>query len=178
MSMNALEHIKKAASAISKITGYVSYLGYAVIILLTVADVIMRKALSKPIVGGYEIIQYLLLVSVFASFAYCQTLRGHIQVTMILRLLPKRAVFVISTITGLLTTAVMALVGYAAAQQAIYVMRRGFVSDTLKFATYPFIWIECICMVIFALVCLVDAVQSAYAIANPQLQDQLLEEWD
>ncbi|MGM9607989.1 MAG: TRAP transporter small permease [Oscillospiraceae bacterium] len=176
--MKALEKIKKYVSVISRYTGYVSYIGYALIILLTVVDVVLRKTINKPIVGGYEIIQYLLLVSVFASFAYCQTLRGHIQVTMILRHLPKRAVFVIYTITSLLTTAVMAFVAYAAAQQALYCMERGFVSDTLKFATYPFIWIECVCMAIFALVCFVDVIQSAYAIFNTELQEQLLEEWD
>ena len=176
--MKAIETIKKYVSVLSRYVGYVSYIGYALIILLTVVDVVLRKTINKPIVGGYEIIQYLLLVSVFASFAYCQTLRGHIQVTMILRLLPKRAVFVIYTITSIFTTAAMAFVAYAAAQQAIYVMERGFVSDTLKFATYPFIWIECICMVIFALTCLVDALQSACAIGNRELQEQLLEEWD
>ena len=176
--MKTIDKAKRCVDAVTRYTGYVSYVGYALIILLTVADVILRKTVNKPIVGGYEIIQYLLLVSVFASFAYCQTLRGHIQVTMILRLLPKRAVFIIYTITSVLTTVAMAAVAYAAAQQAVYVMERGFVSDTLKFATYPFIWIECVCMAIFALACLMDALQSACAIFRPQLQERLLLVWE
>lgn len=178
LSVKVIEKIKACVDCISRYTGYVSYIGYALIILLTVADVILRKTINKPIVGGYEIIQYLLLVSVFASFAYCQTMRGHIQVTMILRLLPRRAVFVIYTITSILTALAMSFVAFAASEQAIYVMERGFVSDTLKFATYPFIWIECICMVIFALACIMDTLQSACAIFHPELQDKLLAEWD
>lgn len=176
--MKFIEKFKNVISAISRYTGYLSYLCFALIILLTVVDVVLRKTIDKPIVGGYEIITYLLLVGVFASFAYCQVLRGHIQVTMILRLLPKRAVFIIYSITSALTAVIMSFVAYAAAQQAIYVMEKGFRSDTLHFVTYPFIWLECICMVVFALACILDTVQSVYAIFHSDLQDQLLAEWD
>ena len=176
--MKFIEKFKTVVNAISRYTGYLSYICFALIILLTVADVILRKLIDKPIVGSYEIITYLLLVGVFASFAYCQTLRGHIQVTMILRLLPKRAVFIIYSVTSALTAAIMCFVAYAAAQQAMYIMEKGFRSDTLHFITHPFIWIECICMVVFALACILDTVQSVYAIFHSEVQDQLLAEWD
>ena len=176
--MNALKLIKKAASWLSKITGALSFLGYILIILLTVTDVVLRKLANKPVTGAYELTQYLLLVAVFASFAYCQMLRGHIQVTMILQILPKRVVFILYTLTGLLTTGTMVFVGYAASQQAIYAMSKGYVSDVLKFPTYPFIWIECICMMIFALTCLVDVFYSVAAIFNKDLQDELMKEWN
>lgn len=176
--MKFIEKFKNVINAISRYTGYLSYICFALIILLTVVDVVLRKTIDKPIVGGYEIITYLLLVGVFSSFAYCQTLRGHIQVTMILRLLPKRAVFIIYSITSALTAIIMCFVAYAAAQQAMYIMEKGFRSDTLHFITHPFIWIECICMIVFALACFLDTVQSVYAIFHSDLQEQLLAEWD
>ena len=175
--MKILETLKKYITGIGRISGYLSYIGYALIILLTVADVILRKVANAPIVGGYEIIQYLLLVSVFASFAYCQTLRGHIQVTMFLRVFPKRVVFLLYALGGLLSTVVMLAVSYAAAQQAIYAMEKGFLSDTLHFVTYPFIWLECICMAVFGLTCLLDVIYSVAALFKEDLRNQLYEEW-
>jgi len=172
-----IEKFKKVVDTISRYTGYLSYICFTVITLLTVADVILRKT-YKPIVGSYEIITYVLLVGVFSSFAYCQTLRGHIQVTMILRLLPKRAVFVIYSITSALTAVIMCFVAYAASQQAMYIMEKGFHSDTLHFVTHPFIWIECVCMIVFALACILDTVQSVHAIFHEEEQDKLLAEWD
>lgn len=176
--MKFIEKFKNVVNTISRYTGYLSYICFALIIVLTVADVILRKTVNKPIIGSYEIITYLLLVGVFSSFAYCQTLRGHIQVTMILRTLPNRAVFIIYSITSALTAIIMSFVAYAAAQQAIYVMEKGFRSDTLHFVTYPFIWLECICMVVFALACILDTVQSVYAIFHEEEQEKLLAEWD
>lgn len=175
--MKFIEKFKKVVDTISRYTGYLSYICFALIILLTVVDVVLRKTVDKPIVGSYEIITYLLLVGVFSSFAYCQTLRGHIQVTMILRLLPKRAVFIIYSIASALTAIIMCFVAYAAAQQAMYIMEKGFRSDTLHFVTHPFIWIECICMVVFALACILDTVQSVYAIFHEEEQEKLLAEW-
>ena len=176
--MKFIEKFKKVVDTISRYTGYLSYICFALIIVLTVVDVVLRKTIDKPIVGSYEIITYLLLVGVFSSFAYCQTLRGHIQVTMILRLLPNRAVFIIYSITSALTAIIMCFVSYAAAQQALYVMEKGFRSDTLHFVTYPFFFLECICMAVFALACVLDTVQSVHAIFNEEEQEKLLAEWD
>lgn len=175
--MKVLEAAKRCVLALSRGASLLTYAGYLLMIFITVADVILRKCINKPIVGAYEIVQFLLLVSVFASFAYCQMLRGHIQVTMILRKLPNRVVFVLYTLTGVLTTAIMALVGYAASRQAMYASAKGLVSDTLKLPTAPFIWVECVCMCIFALACLIDVVYSAVAIFRADLQEKLLQEW-
>ncbi|MCD8330914.1 MAG: TRAP transporter small permease [Oscillospiraceae bacterium] len=176
--MKFLEGSKKFVLVLSRISSILAYAGYLLMILITVVDVVLRYAINSPILGSYEIIQYLLLVSTFASFSYCQMLRGHIQVTMILRTLPRRMVFILYTLTGILTTAIMAFVGYAASQQALYAMSKGLVTDTLGFPTAPFIWIECVCMFIFALACLVDVLYSAAAIFHKPLQEQLLEEWN
>jgi TRAP-type C4-dicarboxylate transport system permease small subunit len=175
--MNFLETAKKYIFQISRATGVLSYIGFLGMILLTVCDVVLRYAFNRPIVGAYEITQYMLLISVFASFAYCQMLRGHIQISMVVRILPKRVAFIIFTLTSLMTTAIMFFIGYAAAQQAIYAAAKGFTSDVLRFPTSPFIWIEFVCMLIFSLACLVDVLYSAVAIFDKDLQDKLVKEW-
>jgi TRAP-type C4-dicarboxylate transport system permease small subunit len=146
-------------------------------VFVTVLDVIMRYFMNSPIHGSYEIVQYMLLISIFASFPYCQSLHGHIKVTMFLMLLPPRALFIINTLTGLLATAIWVFLGYAASQQALYAMAKGYVSGVLKFPIAPFMWAESICVFIFALSALADVFYSVAAIFDKDLQKKLTADW-
>jgi TRAP-type transport system small permease protein len=44
----------------------------------------------KPIVGGYEITAFMMLILVTSALVYCQKQKGHIRVDLILQQLPKR----------------------------------------------------------------------------------------
>lgn len=174
--MKTVEKIDRTVTNLARITSVIAYVGYALMILITVCDVILRYVINKPILGSYELVQYLLLMSVFASFAYCQVLHGHIQVTMLLRVLPKRAIFVVYTLTSVLTCGIMALLAYAAGQQALYAMAKGYVSDALKLPVAPFIWVECGCMIVFALSILPDIIHSAIAVWNGEIREKMYQE--
>ena len=176
--MKVLNKIESVIKWVSRVVGWVSCIAMAVMIAVTVLDVILRKTVNKPIVGSYELVQYLLLICVFASFAYCQVLKGHIQVTMIVRHLPPRIVCVITALTGLFTTAIMLFIAYAAAQQAQYAAGQNYLSDVLKMPVAPFVWLECICMVIFALACFMDVLNGVAGLFNKEKRDELIASMD
>jgi TRAP-type C4-dicarboxylate transport system permease small subunit len=161
-------------SFVTHVISIISYAGYAIMVLITVLDVALRYIMNSPILGSYEIVQYILLISLFASFPYCETLHGHIKVTMFLRLLPLRTIFIINTLTGLLSTAVWVFLGYAASQQALYAAAKGYVSGVLKFPIAPFMWVESICVFVFALSTLSGVFYSAAAIFDKDLQKKLI----
>ncbi len=175
--MKTFEKIEKVVSFISKILGYFGYACMLAIVFLTVADVIARK-IFKPINGAFELTEYLLLMFVFASFAYCQMLDGHIKVTILMRGLPKKLAFVLTSITSLLATFVMFYVGYAAVQQAISITEKGMVTDVLKITQAPFIWVEAVCMFVFAITCLFDCAKNVFAIFNDDMKEKLMSKWD
>jgi TRAP-type C4-dicarboxylate transport system permease small subunit len=77
--------INKATFVVS----LVSYAGVVAIMLLNVADVLLTKLATKPIKGAYEITEVLLLCTVMASFAYAQSKKAHINMTILINFFPK-----------------------------------------------------------------------------------------
>lgn len=175
--MKAYNQIERCINRISNVLAILSYVGYGAMILLTVADVLLRYLLNSPILGSAEIVQYMLLIAIFSSFALTQTEHGHIQVTMFLRLFPRRVMFLAYAFMELLSTAIWAFFAYAVARQARYAMQMGYVTSILKFSTPPFIWAVFVCLIIFTLTTFIGAVKSFLAIFDRMLQQELYEKW-
>jgi TRAP-type C4-dicarboxylate transport system permease small subunit len=155
----------------------VSYIGYFFIVILTVADVILRFAFNTPIIGSYEIIQYVLLIAVFASFAYCESIHGHVSLTMLLLRFPQKVKFVCYLFTGLLSLGTVVLICYAAGAQAMFSSAKALTSSVLNISVYPFIWVECICLGTYAIQVLYNVVRSVVALFNRDFADDLEKEW-
>jgi TRAP-type C4-dicarboxylate transport system permease small subunit len=136
----------------------VSYGGVVAIMLLNVVDVLMTKTLHKSFTGAYEISEVLLLCTVMASFAYGQSKKTHINITLIVRILPRFLKFFVFGLMELLSTATAFAVGYAAVVQAKSSMVKGAVTSVLLIPLYPFYYIEAIAMFVFSLVLFYDAV--------------------
>ena len=77
-----VKKLDKIVSGISGGVGIVAYVCIVAITLLMTVDVLMRKLFDAAIVGSYEIVERLLLLLVFSAFAYAQTNKAHIHVTM------------------------------------------------------------------------------------------------
>ncbi|MCL1828561.1 MAG: TRAP transporter small permease [Oscillospiraceae bacterium] len=175
-----METIKNIKSLMNKVTWIISLVAYGGFIALTaiiVADVFLRFIFNNPIVGSYEIVQYVLMMAVFASFAYCQSLRGHIHVTMFIMLMPRKLKFSLYSITGLLSAGMAGLTGYAAALQAIMAKDSGYLTQILRIELYPFMWVECFGMATFAVVLLFDAICSGFAVFSKEFADEIQAEW-
>ncbi|MCL1828047.1 MAG: TRAP transporter small permease [Oscillospiraceae bacterium] len=175
--MNAIKNagtwLKRATTLISVIT----YAGFFAIMLLIVADVTLRKLLNSPIPGAYEIVQYALMASVFASFAYCQSERGHVHITMIIRLMPQKLRFAAYSFTGLLSAVIAGYLGYAAIRQANQAFEANYTTGLLKFAVFPFFWIMAITMFLFTVAIFFDVIRSVIAIFNRDFADEIQKDW-
>lgn len=170
--MKFLKAFDKIAKLLSYIICAIAVAGLIVIILVTVTDVVLRCLFNFTLVGSYEISQYLLLISVFASFAYCQATRSHITVTMFTSKMPRTLALSIDAVTGILSSAIWVLVGIAIAQQAQYYLTTGFVSDLLRMPVHIFLWISSISMFVFALVTFCNALCSAAAVFSPAARQE------
>lgn len=165
--------LKRCTTAVSMI----SFLCVILIMLLIVADVIVRKVLNSPISGAYEIVQYLLMSFIFASFAYTQSERGHIHITMLIRIMPQKLRFVCYSITGLLSTAVAAYLGYAAILQADQALVGNYISGVLRFQIYPFYWVMAITMFVFTIALFFDVIRSFIAMFNDDFANDIMKDW-
>ncbi|MCL1829073.1 MAG: TRAP transporter small permease [Oscillospiraceae bacterium] len=175
--MNAIKKtgvwIKRVTTAVSLIT----YAGFCIIMLLIVTDVILRKAANAPISGTYEIVQYTLMSSIFASFAYCQSERGHIHITMFIRLMPQKLRFAAYSVTGLISTAVAGYLSYAGVRQAQLATFENYISGVLRFRIFPFFWIMAVTMFVFTVALFYDVIRSGIAMFNNEFAEEIQKDW-
>ena len=175
--MQTLMKLEKYTRGVSFAVALTSAVCLVIMVLLIVVDVFLRKMFNSPILGSYEIVQYLLMVTVFASFAFTQSEKGHIRVTMFTNLLPWRLHSAFSALGEILGAGLIFMLAYAAALQAQYVRSEGVVSDVLKFSITPFFWVEAVSMAVFGFVLLFDSACNIAGIFNRDYADKLFKDY-
>jgi TRAP-type C4-dicarboxylate transport system permease small subunit len=169
--------VGKIIDRITLVVSMISFSGVLAIMILNVADVLMTKLFAKPITGAYEITEILLLCTVMAAFAYGQSKKSHINMTLIIKVFPRPIRLFIFGLMGLVSTGTAAVVGYAAILQAESAISRGMSTSVLFIPMYPFFYIEAIAMFIFALALLYDAILAFAAIFNKKLEEIVTSTW-
>jgi len=129
--------------------------GTAIIImmLLSTADVILRLgaplyskykywllSFIQPIPGTYELVSFLGTVAAAFAIAHTSIKGGHVSVSLLTRLLPKRARAVIQIITNTLALVFFALLTWRSILYAEDLKLYGEVSMTLQLPYYPFVY--------------------------------------
>ena len=165
--------IRKISDILNKLMGYITYLAFFVIMAFIVINVFMRFVLNSPVLGAYEIVEQMMFVGVFCSFAYAQQQGSHIRVTMLLLKLPKFVSMIICCLTSLCGVGILGFLTHAATKQFALANKHAYTSAMLKFPLSPFYALEIVCCVIFALAVLVDAIDYGIGIFNKQKAEEL-----
>lgn len=176
--------IKKIDKILNTITGAVSLISHAAflgIMVVIVIDVILRKVANTGIMGAYEIVQVILSAGVFAGFAYCQSQKGHVHVTLLISHFPEKLRFIVFGLLSVLSTIACFYTAHAA-----YLAEVDSYSKWLKGAGrtgvvgipfYPFYWIEIICLVIFGVILAWDTLKNFIAIGNKEVAEEVQSHW-
>jgi len=103
------------------VCGWLAAISLAAMMMITVADVVLRAALNKPIRGTFEIVELLLACSFFLALPATFLRDEHIVVDMIDAMAPRSVPLLrrISALLGVLLMAVMAWQGWIAAQDSL-----------------------------------------------------------
>lgn len=104
--------------------------------LLTVADVIMRE-FDKPIIGTYELVGLSAAVVIGFCIPYTTSLKSHIAVDFFTMKLSDKAKNALLLITRVLATALFFIIAYNMLLMARDLYRSGEVSLTIKMPFYP-----------------------------------------
>ena len=143
-------------SGIRRLAEYMSIVaGTAIIImmLLSTADVILRLgaplyskykywllSFIQPIPGTYELVSFLGTVAAAFAIAHTSIKGGHVSVSLVTRLLPKRVRIIIRIITNSLALVLFGLLSWRSILYAKELKFYGEVSMTLQLPYYPFIY--------------------------------------
>jgi len=129
--------------------------GAAIVImmLLSTADVILRLcgplylklkwwflSFLQPIPGTYELVSFLGTVAAAFAMAYTSIKGGHVSVSLVTRLLPKRERIIIRAITDSLALVFFGLLSWRSILYAEELKFYGEVSMTLQLPYYPFVY--------------------------------------
>ena len=131
------KYIKTVTSVVNKI-GLLGAFTMIGLMMLTVADVFLRKFFNAPILGSFEITEYLLVVLVFFAIPWAALKKANVKVDLIVGKFPKRVQAAFSSVTCLLSVIITAFFGWYTIPQAVYIFKLGSVSDMLEIPYYPF----------------------------------------
>ena len=154
--------ISSADSVISWVSRVLSYVGMVVLIImmmLTVADVLMRYIWNSPILGVFELTEYMMVPIVFFGWAWCAKKGGNVQVDLLVKRLNPTAQRALHVVTYLFSALIIFVIAWQNLLETkeVWAVRR--VSDMLAVPAYPFYLVLTIGCFLLGLVLLLSIVQ-------------------
>lgn len=153
-----MKHLLGIALKISKLLHAISGVALVWMMLLTVADVIMRK-IGRPITGSYELVGFSATVVIGFGLPYTTWTRGHVYMEFFIQKMPKKRQLITNIFTRLTSIALFALAGYNLFVVGFDLYKTKEVTDTLNFPYYPFVCGLGICCFILCLILLCEILE-------------------
>jgi TRAP-type C4-dicarboxylate transport system permease small subunit len=145
--------IETISRGLAKILYWIAGAAIVSMMLLTCADVILRLAVTayheyhlsflspfKPIPGTYELVCFMGSVAVAFAMAHTSVEKGHVAVSLFVRLMPPKPQAVLGIITTLFGLAFFVLLSWRSVLYANHMRGIGEVSLTLQLPFYPFVY--------------------------------------
>ena len=122
------------------------------LMLLTFADVVARYLFNRPIRGGFEITEMLLLVLIFAGLPLVSHADEHVTMDFIDRLLPPRALGAMVRVVHGVVAGLFLFLSWQVFLKAERISRYGDTTDVLLIAIGPFVYFMAAMVLLTALV--------------------------
>jgi TRAP-type C4-dicarboxylate transport system permease small subunit len=137
---NILQSILKILQRLSSYLAYIGAISLFLMMCLTIADVTGRYLFNKPILGAFELTEFMVLVLIFSFLAYAQSHKSHINVDLFMMFFPEKLRTLIEIFNHVACLAIMILITWTGFQNALEVMEAGESSPNLALPNYPFVF--------------------------------------
>lgn len=141
----------KIAHALNSIGVVIIFL----LMLLTVADVVLRKIFNKGILGTLEISEFMMAAVVFFSLAEGELKDRNVNVDLLVNRLSLKNRAIIDAIVKIIGFVLYCFITFSVFSYAFLMKSSGEVSLDLWLPKYPFIYIAAVALIIFSVVLLV-----------------------
>ena len=128
----------------------------AIMMFLTLTDVLLRKFINRPITGAYELIEFMMAILVPFSVLYCAHQKAHINVDIIVGRLSEGSQRLIACVTYLITFIFFLLMTWQMFRYISDEFQSKLTSSVLLIPVYPFIATFAVGFAVLCLVLLVD----------------------
>lgn len=154
-----MEHLLQVSLKICKFLYALSGAALVWMMLLTVADVILRE-LGRPIIGTYELVAFSGAVVVGFGLPYTSWTRGHVYMEFLVEKIPRRSRNIAYVLTRLMGITLFAVAAYNLFLVGVDLYNSGEVSPTLNFPFYPVAYGVGLCCSLVCLMLLCDIVKA------------------
>jgi TRAP-type C4-dicarboxylate transport system permease small subunit len=143
---------------ISKTLNIIAGIAVTLMMLLTVADVLLRAG-GHPIIGTFEIVALLLALVIGFGIPQVSLDRGHVYMDFLLEKLSPKGKKVMNTVTRLLCLMLFAFIGLNLFNVGARFHASGEVSPTIQIPFYPVAYGVAICCLLECCVFIFDIVR-------------------
>lgn len=123
---------------LSPVLAKVGALGLFTMMCLTTTDVAGRYFFNTPIVGAFEMTEFLVLIVIFSFIGFTQASKTHVSVEIIINIFPKRIQFLIILFNHIVCFCLMSLFVWTGFEKAFELIETGERSQNLAIPSYPF----------------------------------------
>lgn len=107
---------------------------------LTVVDVVGRYIFNSPMLGAFEMTEFLVLIMVFSFLGYAQSEKSHVTVDILVDMFPKKLRNIIIIINYLVCLVVVFIIAWMGFEKAVETFHTGEKPLNLAVPDYPFIF--------------------------------------
>jgi len=135
--------MKTVSDKLGRISSALAYVGACSlfgIMCLTTADVVGRYFFNAPILGVFELTEFMVLILIFSFLAYTQFTKTHVSVDLLITLFPKKFRIYIELFNHSLCLILMGLITYMGFSRALELVEFGEASPNLGVPLYPFVF--------------------------------------
>ncbi len=135
--------VKAISNKLGMSSSLLTYLGAFALfamMLLTTADVVGRYIFNAPILGVFEVTEFMVLILIFSFIAYTQSHKAHVSVDLLVTNLPKRIQVYVDLFNHAVCLLLMALITWMGVERALEMMETGEASPNLGVPDYPFVF--------------------------------------
>ena len=125
---------------ISTVLAYVGACSLFGIMCLTTADVGGRYLFNAPILGVFELTEFMILIVIFSFLAYTQAKKTHVSVDLLVSVFPEKVQKGIALFNHFLCLILMGLITYMGFARALELVEFGEASPNLGVPHYPFVF--------------------------------------
>lgn len=165
-TVKAFRAFEKVVNQASKVVNVIGAVILIVMMGLMFADVAMRFVFNAPIVGAFEMIEYMMALVISMAIAYTGVTNNHIAVELLVSKFPKRAQAALDVFHFLVCSIFFMLLCYKTAVQAHVWAEAGVTSMILLIPVYPFTWVLAVCAGLLGLVFFVKWIDAIIKVAE------------
>jgi len=161
-----IRSLNRIVNPLVRITSSVAAAILVAMMFLAAMDVLLRYIFNRPISGGMEMTEYMMVILVSLGLAYCGFVKGHVSVEVLTSRFSPKVQAILNSITYFLSFSFFSLITWQSIKYIRLMFESNLVSAALHIPTFPFIAMLSLGSLVFSLVLLVDFLDYLSKVVN------------